>query len=487
MVHYSLRRPRRGVKATEALELVATNVPLPKPTAAALRLVCRSTRRAVDESVKSLSLNAAAAEALRPLGTPLTADLTALSLFDLNSEFSGVGVTNGTMIAVHNAKHMEALNMPIVLDHRVERAVPVMLGAVDWPRLRFLTLSCFPGVCDGFISIDYMPRLTKLHLYGGLDTSDLNALRQGRWFPAAAESLTLRAWIPPEEATRFFEALAQLLQITPRLQSLALEVENCQDFGFLAAATLPALNSLVLDEIPDDGDLEPLKDMNSPNLRTLELNGGRVSSEGLAALVGGVQRAFPALETLKMTLKFASWEFMREMSHQRLNHLEITCGLPDVGGIEAVASGLSRLTALEHLELIPGDDSALDIIPVHEDVAMKTLLSGPPLHRLRRLETGGAWMDADSSVCELADASDKLPALEELILWSGHITSFGFIQLAEAGCRGRMPRLKLLQISEIEGDYESDEEMGTHEGYVDPDFCRWAVQRSWPGLEVKVG
>ncbi len=92
-------RARVHPAALEVLTVVGATVPLPKPTAAALRLTCKATRLAVDQATYELILTPAAAEGLRPVGSALTAGLTSLQLKRQLSQVGRFPLLNATLIA----------------------------------------------------------------------------------------------------------------------------------------------------------------------------------------------------------------------------------------------------------------------------------------------------------------------------------------------------------------------------------------------------
>lgn len=131
-----------------ALALVPLNVALPPATAAALRLVCKATKEAVDQSVTELRLTLREGQTIYDTGSELTKGLTGLSLCaeewkddsSIHLQVLDVGI-----IALRNSQTLLTLEMLHGVDHRTPAgaaatsAVAVLLRSNNWPKLHHLS------------------------------------------------------------------------------------------------------------------------------------------------------------------------------------------------------------------------------------------------------------------------------------------------------------------------------------------------------------
>lgn len=177
-----------SVDPAVALALVVANVPLPKETQKALRLTCRATRLAVDQTITDLVLVPEAAEQLHRVDSPLLLGLTSLTFTTkLYHSWEPPAVLNACSIASRNCGSLEAL--------KFQPTFPAdgygNLLQHFWPRLRSLVLYCDKGVFETSIHIDTMPSLTELRLEGELRAADVAALHRGAHFSSTIEILKL--------------------------------------------------------------------------------------------------------------------------------------------------------------------------------------------------------------------------------------------------------------------------------------------------------
>lgn len=472
-----------SIDPAAVLALVAANVPLPTETQAALRLTCRATKLAVDDGVKELVLGVEAATGIRAVENPLTAGLTCLRLELSLQDFDVPSVENALTIASINAPHIEKLELDDVLAARDVDAARVVLGALGaatWPSLRSLSISCLPGTFDTYIDINKMPKLTELHLYTFLCSTDIDALhaRNGKHFPSTLEVLTLEAYAGDEnENKEYFVAVGEMLETMSPLRRLELDISECQDLSFLSAAEMPSLEYLDLPIVNENVCMRPIIYTPRPRLRTLSLMCREPSTAYLKALASNLAVTFPALESFEFAFFDSEWDFLHELKHPVLKELALTGRLLEVEDVEAVGAALARLPALESLEICPFGPDMTAKMPIDEDDAFQILLSGPPLPRLRRLTMGGCWKDNDDSLWAFILNYHKVPNLEDIHL-IGCISPLGFADLAEAGRQGRWPRLKKFEIYKLVAEDGSA-------GYDHEDFCRSLLQEVWPDLAVE--
>ena len=162
--------------------------------------------------------------------------------------------------------------------------VHVLAGAKAWPRLQTLQTFAYPRIFDVCINIDSMPCLTDVELYGSLCGTDLVALRRGQRFCAMLNMLALHIrGFDNEPADALYNDMVELLQATPRLNFLSMNVSRCRDAGFLAAAELPILRTLLLWVISANTSLAPIFATPKPSLESLTVNGFLVTRGGAAA------------------------------------------------------------------------------------------------------------------------------------------------------------------------------------------------------------
>lgn len=331
-------------------------------------------------------------------------------------------------------------------DIHCAEAVNALASGRAWPRLQTLQTFAFPHIFDdGVIDINSVPCLTDVELYGSLRGADLVALRRGQRFCAMLSSLDLHIRVCEDDpADAFYNGLTELLQATPKLEFLSMDVTECRcrDLGFLAAAELPILRTLLLCYIPANTSLSPIFATPKPSLESLTVNGFLVTLEEAQPLVSAV---LPSLKKLNLELYCDDSSFLSDLPYTTLTELHLKdCVMFDADA-DVVATALARLPLLEILCLHPSDADLLEA-----DMAMDYLLSGPTLPRLRRLDTSGAWADSDDSVEVLTELAAKLPNLEELVMGAGRISWMGMGMLEDVGRAGTWPRLRLIQFAEID-------------------------------------
>lgn len=472
-----VQRPKT-ISPVDILVFVTSAIPLPTDTLRALRLTCQATRLAIDDKIKELFFTSDDAEELRTVSSPLNLGVTSITLQGSRGpSLSVLAVSKVCLVASRNAEHLEILKMLgfILPIYDSNCAGPqATLGAVAWPRLTSLTIDCCPGIFETYINIDSMPCLTELILEGDVSAGDLVALRRGAHFASTIEALYVSN-CPSEkfiDAEEFFGAFGDLIAAAPRL--CWLKFWEGGGLSFLNSAEMPNLEYLEMRRLEDGTSMRAFALKPRKRLKALVFSGWEQHS-GLETLASELSTSFPALESLEICL-LDTWDFLREIKHLKLTKLCLHAFDPGSDDFAALAAGLAGLPALEHLKIsAEGDNGHLDV-----DVggAYGILLAGPPLLRLRRLETGVVRDDSDSSLDALISLSHKIPHLEELVMRDGCISANGFVALAAAGRAGSWKRLKLFHIGIL------DEEMDDLE--AGKDFCRTLVQEVWPGLEVKI-
>lgn len=215
--------------AVEALALVAATVPLPPATAAALRLVCRATKLAVDHATKVVSLSLGAAEELLAVGNPLTSGLTSLRCArGKTEEFCSIsGFYNACLMAFKNSQTLEDLLLCpyLAVNCPSDACVALgMLGAKGWPKLRSMEIFCIPRIFDRYIMLNTAPFLIEMRLTGRLGPRDIAALAAAEGLAARLEVLQLGVCDSEEHVIEYFALLKGLLLATPRLRRLAMSI-----------------------------------------------------------------------------------------------------------------------------------------------------------------------------------------------------------------------------------------------------------------------
>lgn len=495
----SLQDLSTAPQLAEVLPLVMATVPLSKYTKTTLRCVCRGTKLAVDQLVLKMTVPLERMQYLRLNGNTLTSGLTSLVTTDsLYSSGSASAYLKSANLAISNSQTLENLNLVIYSDKEeqinggasVDRhAAMRLLGSCpEWPRLRSLTL--WGGYnFQKYINIDSMPNLIELYLEGdGPRAEDVAALTRSARFVSNVETLKLRAW---NNSVSFTDDLGTLLKDATRLRHLDVKDRHHRGLGFLVGPELPNLEDLKLsfEDFPEEFSLFPIVSVCRPRLRTLSVRGLARRKAGPASLLPlkeGAPLPLPALENLILYgFNFSNLGVVLEAGPVGLKTLEL-CPLqrPHVAGLAAV---IARLPALEGLVIVSSGG--------FEDrntaaAAMRTLLSGAPMPRLRQLDTD--WPDSDASLRCLIEFADKVPNLEKIAMRRGWISLAGVSELAAAGRQGRWPGLNHFTMFEVAGtgetasddEYDEEYEFDYDEFELNRERVPSILRAVWPDLKV---
>jgi hypothetical protein len=303
--------------ATEALALVIGNVYLSKPTSAALRLVCKTTRLTIDGEITTLVLKADAAKKLRAMGSPLASGLNSLRFH--GAGFDCLSMLNASLIAVRNVKSLEVFAFSPDqwnITDRQRGDVLAMLGACDWPKLRSLTVYALPNIFTKFIDIDMMPEMTKLRLYGKVTGADVTALSRSQFFPS--HRVEVFSFLSYTCFTGDLDPVTNglgVLLCSSRLRRLSVSVVKFKSIDFLPTAYLPYLNYLSIAHINNGVSLAPITAIPRSRLQILDLQGSGPQGVSPADMLSLVRPgSLPVLKELNLNnCKCGDWSWLREM------------------------------------------------------------------------------------------------------------------------------------------------------------------------------
>lgn len=451
---------------TTVLELVAATVPLPPATAAALRLVCRATKRAVDHAATKLSIPWAIVHQLSLEGDLLTSGLTSL-IFKKDPNAAqlyepGLG-KRAVIIAQKSVTHLETLHLGsghLREDHVQGDAhgeVLALIGAQQWPKLRSLAVMSTKGIFETHIGLDTMPLLAELTLSGALGSGDVAAMCHASHLSATLEVLDLR-WVCID-ASAARQALGDLLKDLPRLRCIALNAASFDNLECLGGAGMPKLESLRLDHVHPHYSLLPIATPPRHCLTSLTLSGIGADHENFWS---NGSTLFPALRDLDFCfLESPDWSFMHHIDLPELRTLRFRTSFLNDAAVADIAAGLNRLKMLESLELDVGEE--VFILQICSRLSL-------PWH------TQIFCVCQDNVLNALIGNADNIPLLEEVYLQCGHISSAGFSALAEAGHRGAWLRLKAFGAAVFK--------MTGGKGAA---CCRNLLRSAWPGLTIQIG
>lgn len=259
-----------------ALALVAATVPLPKPTAAALRLVCQATKMAVDTEFKTIHLFLDSAEGLRAVANPLTSGLQVLTFHGFNEVPSETGIFNACLMALNSCSDIQVLHLLPNLSFKQKSTARValgLLGTQKWPKLLQLIIPSIPSIFTDCIKVDLMPALQRLGLGGSLSWRDVAALRSGTHFRSTIEVLDFAGSVADTDLDLFDKEINGLLQGAPQMRKLTLDIDGYLDVDFLVDAELPNVELLQLSEVDIGLCLHRITRVARPRLHTLTLRG----------------------------------------------------------------------------------------------------------------------------------------------------------------------------------------------------------------------
>jgi hypothetical protein len=216
------------------LALVATTIELDDDADKALRLVCRATRRAVDEAIAFWRVTEKKLKLWADLNltTPIT---------PFTSGFVGITCTIGAwedtmdlsfqminflIIATHNSQSLESLVLrwrPILASTqgaKVARTAAAMLGAREWPKLKDLTITIAPSTLSAVFNHYSTPSFTalrKLSVPSKLSVDDIATLSRLEHLCSKLEDLCLgKCFVSGESAC--YDHMERLLKNLPSVR-----------------------------------------------------------------------------------------------------------------------------------------------------------------------------------------------------------------------------------------------------------------------------
>jgi hypothetical protein len=472
-----------GPDPVDILALVAAIVPLPTPTAAALRLVCRATKLAVDHATTELSIPWDDVLQIPIQSTPLMSGLTSVTFTD-DLGYDGIYLINACSIVCYSSETLETLHMhpgSSIVDRGGDEALAILdgeealaiLGGRQWPSLRALTLFSIQKTFPIHINLNSMPGLTKLMLSGELHPNDVIAMKAANHLSSMIEELELPAIDIIESYIGFESALTDFFSALPRLRRLTLDA-FCNHLEFLNAADLPALEYFKLHKL-DDLSLDPISSVPRLRLHTLIIKGVAVDPAGLIA---SGPETFPALLRLTLNIVQCDWSCILDSSMTTLTSLIFSVWLWPAAAPADLAAGLSRLPLLENLELYPLDIVS-NIVEYPHELFQSELTSNLILPNIRRLVFGYGCRPGGIALGGLIQSAANTPLLDEIEMLGGCLNVEDYADLADAGRAGRWPNLRFIGESHFVGDPNHPELDETH--------CKNLLHEVWPQLELLIG